>query len=1643
MTNIFSSLETPSCLFLREESDSCLPSFLIILVQKVPLSIPQKKRMKASEVAGSSTMMTTTSSFRSGDLSGKYQGMIELSTYKKVRNSLFTLFDYVSQTAPTFFGLHAFISIWRIIQFFGPATCANFDQLWGEGSLMQDVWNILSVLYHIVPTIVRHECDYIVMYIFVGIFIVMYIFLAISAYTFTANAKLPHYVPIVISLFFSTVGYIFAPVVTTLAGELIGRMIMFPDEYVKPEKIVSVVLTFIEVGIYAWLYSSVYALSIMFKPDSLMTAVPIVQVQNVLLLLVITFLSALASQLSKWPCVALTALAAACYAVSIPLFFSKGGYVNENYVKALSATAVTGCVLMALAAICVAMGAIVGEYIILIIIALWIVSFIVVHFVFKCMLERNSHLLDLIEDDANNFHDVHSARQIENLIIMGFRMAHPVCINFQLLKLAIDKYPTNIYVWLLFAKFTAIYPEETQQLSYISVGIQQNRLKGSLAKHTQQQINSIMRQRETNLLPELKSKLDKIGKHVQGTKHKVRYIWDLILQGNVKELESVVDRAYHSIDHAEAEFLHLLRQFPNSRFVARAYARFLRDVIADHAGHKTWAQNVAALTRGMSIAPDLAHDLGIRAFPHLPQTLDVSAIANNQTQNFMTDDTLTQDIDTDDEQAAIDAELRMSVRESINRLKIPSFKMAKILRILSLIILFVLPVIAATIAIPIVINDMSDPLEYMYEIADIRTKLFQAAGSSLHYAGENLEDKNPERSNITSVPFRKNGDIEGIEEPPASFGGTYDSREQAVFFNSELSNVVPGLNDLMSYQTNNPTMDRVRYLIFGDSFNFTTISDPIHTPEFTPDTTNDAHIQYNVTRSLKSAHAAIMLFILYYNDIVELPEVPYDAFNRQFFSVTFNNIALLTDQLTSAIETLIEYVIISENEIIDIVQIVMIVIVVIIPIYYILTCALILYRITKEKLMIYKCLASLPKNVVSRVADSFKVLKKDDDDEMRTSKIEEEELNKQEENMLKIFATSTDSHHGKATDMISIIITTILVFGLHVAATIAICQFLQSTSHIVMQAAPHIDHITGAYAYDLASLVLIHLLPVTMNPKAIYTIVNFNPQRILNRIDEWSQKASTQYKAVRFGNEDLDTVPFSSLGVRLTGLTQTTGCDTSLPPRTYHDIYGCWESDLLLSYSRMTVKHFSTQVRGDNWLYPADDILLSTLWHINQVHLFDYYFRQMFINIIPIVNSVKEAQIPENIAIIFALLIVAILIELVFLRLISLSENRQKFALRLLLHCPGSVVVSNPNITTLLAGNFAEKHIDSTNRNSEFYDVLVQEMPDSIIIMNLEGKITTVNKATPRVFDVEAESLIGQPISTAIGQNFKDENPFKDMFEKQDKTDKPDRTPFEKHCIYIKPDKTEIHVEISFIAFNENLCVTTREVTQTVMYNKLISDERARSDRLLSSILPPKLVPRVQNGEKNISFAVQSVSILFMDIVSFTPWCGSLPAATVMKTLNLMFKEYDSLCSFHPTMTKIKCIGDCYMAAGGIFAELNQPAVHAKDVVEFGLGAIEALEELNERIDQKLQIRVGVNTGGPIVAGVLGTEKPTFEILGPTINMAQQMEHHGVPMKVHISRAVYELIYGCSFDVKERGEIEIKNGTVVTYLVNPPPRNKS
>lgn len=1571
----------------------------------------------------SGTTLLTTSSIRASDVSQKYAGMIELSTYKKTRNALFQLFDYVSQTAPAFFGMHAIVSVWRIIQYFGSTFVPRYTAFWGVGTVMDTFSDILTVFSHILPGRVREQGDVPFLYAYSGLFIVFYVFLGGSTYYFAKNAKLPKVIPPMISIFIGTFGYLSQPIATCFIMETIGRMIMDPGKWVNVVNIVALVLSLLVLIIFMWLYATVYSVTITFKPDSLQVIIPSVQVSVMAATLVINILTGLAGELSKIPRLILTGITGLWCFIAISFLFQKGGLVSRGYEKALGASSMAEGLLFFVVIIYELLNQQANEVIIFVVVGVWLISFLGFHFYFERRANKCMQLLDMIDDSAENFDLIKSPRHLAGVAVIGFRYAHPVCLSWQLFKLGIERWPENVNIWLLFAKFTAIYPEETQQLNWISMGMAQNHLKGSLAKHTQQQISSIMKQRETNLIPELKTKLDKIAKQVAGTKHKIRYIWDLIIQGNISELESVISRAYVAIEVCEAEFLHLLRQFPNSRFVARSYARFLRDVVADHAAHKVWAQNVTMLQRGIPVVPDQAHELGLRAFPLLPKTIG-QQMQVQQTQGMITDDTLTQDIEADDEQATLDGELRMSVRESINKLVIPSFYMAKCVRLWFLFIIFFAPVLGITIYYPMYVSSCTEPLEIMYTLSQIRTLLLQLVGVGFHFVCE--------RVGVVDVP-------DSGDPVPVYFGSTHNSSKQVVYLAQEVVNLLPSLTELTGFAQGNEYMDEARRYMFEDSVEFTYIYNITEEP-----------IVVNI-----SINKIIMEYVVLLRGLVQLSDLddpnndsdgfPVDTiFEQKYVSIPFNNIQQVTEELTNHV---IEYVRLYVNDNYNLMKqtalILRIVIMILVPVIYLILTIYIVKRIAADKLMIYRCLASLPKNVVSRVADSLKVLKKEEDEEVKTSQSKDEEVNKQEENVLKIFATSADTGSGKAADTIVIAVTTVLVCGCFLGAAGVIIQFIEDTASRLDASAPHIDYIMGSYTYDFSSVIVLVMLGASFHD---YNVYGFPHDEMVAVITKWQDRGIEAYRSARFGIPEQNIQPFYGFSQGLDAEAPLNGCDTLVIPTTDHEVYKCWGADLLTSYIQMHV-HSYLELHVHYTENPKDELAYKVnftmkgerkfidMWHIHQVHLYNRYFAPMFQKIIPNIQDLISSDLVLVIAVSWVMFALALIFECSMVTTLIYSESRQKFALRLLLHCPANVVVSNSTITALLSGNFSSKQVDSTTRDAEFYDVIVQDMPDAILTTDMEGKILTANKASERIWGILPADLLGTHVME-LGDKIKQENCFKFF---QDKAQVNEQANFEKVLCYVGPSGEEIQLEITVSVLPEHAIVTARDVTQNVMYNRLISDERAKSDHLLSSILPSKLVPRVQAGEKNISFAVTSATIVFMDIVSFTPWCGSLPAATVMKTLNLMFKEYDALVACHSTMTKMKCIGDCYMAAGGIFMDVNQPAQHAKDVVEFGLDAIAALEKIDKEIDQQLQIRVGVNTGGPIVAGVLGTAKPTFEILGPAINMAQQMEHHGVPMKVHVSRAVYELIYGGSFQVKERGEIQLKNGPAVTYLIDKRP----
>ena len=211
---------------------------------------------------------------------------------------------------------------------------------------------------------------------------------------------------------------------------------------------------------------------------------------------------------------------------------------------------------------------------------------------------------------------------------------------------------------------------------------------------------------------------------------------------------------------------------------------------------------------------------------------------------------------------------------------------------------------------------------------------------------------------------------------------------------------------------------------------------------------------------------------------------------------------------------------------------------------------------------------------------------------------------------------------------------------------------------------------------------------------------------------------------------------------------------------------------------------------------------------------------------------------------------------------------------------------------------------------------------------------------------------------------------------------------------------------------------------------ELLEIEKEKSERLLLNILPKAIAERLKLGERTIANGHPTVTVMFADLVGFTALSRRTPPGDLVGILNGIFTTFDLLVEKH-SLEKIKTIGDSYMLAGGIPIHRDD---HAQAVADVSMEMIAALDRLNAANGTELKMRIGINTG-PIVAGVIGKRKFTYDLWGDTVNLASRMESSGMAGVIHVSESTYQALKE-DFVLEERGLTHCKGiGEVTTYFL--------
>ncbi len=209
-----------------------------------------------------------------------------------------------------------------------------------------------------------------------------------------------------------------------------------------------------------------------------------------------------------------------------------------------------------------------------------------------------------------------------------------------------------------------------------------------------------------------------------------------------------------------------------------------------------------------------------------------------------------------------------------------------------------------------------------------------------------------------------------------------------------------------------------------------------------------------------------------------------------------------------------------------------------------------------------------------------------------------------------------------------------------------------------------------------------------------------------------------------------------------------------------------------------------------------------------------------------------------------------------------------------------------------------------------------------------------------------------------------------------------------------------------------------------------LEEERSESERLLLNILPGAIAQRLKTEPGIIADRFDSASVLFADIVGFTPLSEVLSAEELVEWLNDVYSVFDTLAQEHD-VEKIRTIGDGYMVAAGVPFPRDD---HAAALAGLALDMKAHFATLPPVGGRRIDFRIGINSG-PVVGGVIGTHKFQYDIWGDTVNTAARMESHGVPGRIHISTATHELIHQ-DFVCAPRGTVAIKGkGEMETWFV--------
>ncbi|EAX91142.1 TB2/DP1, HVA22 family protein [Trichomonas vaginalis G3] len=254
-----------------------------------------------------------------------------------------------------------------------------------------------------------------------------------------------------------------------------------------------------------------------------------------------------------------------------------------------------------------------------------------------------------------------------------------------------------------------------------------------------------------------------------------------------------------------------------------------------------------------------------------------------------------------------------------------------------------------------------------------------------------------------------------------------------------------------------------------------------------------------------------------------------------------------------------------------------------------------------------------------------------------------------------------------------------------------------------------------------------------------------------------------------------------------------------------------------------------------------------------------------------------------------------------------------------------------------------------------------------------------------------------------------------------------------------------VHANVDVIAMhdtrpvlqNENIEITScaiilQDVSSFIDSEQKIKAKHKAITEMLLKILPESTLNDLQNGQDSVSFTVHSISVGGIQIIINS----EMDVQQKFRFYATLYKGFDELMKQFSTLNKLKTFAGQYIYTGGLFMSINKPEKHAEESVKFVVELLKALPSLKQALEADFSLKIGIHTGGPVIAGVLSPDFPSFQILGNVDKFAEKMTKVCELDKVRVTRSVYELIFSAGFRITENEPMKIGTETVQSYTID-------